>query len=242
MNNLYTLHTLIVFFKKNGFFPLNLQVINNQTEISVFALLIKKWHITIKSPKKQRNKFTKIKQNLPLQPLINPLALNINFFKLNFLFKKFLEFFFGKKVNLSTKIVNWNAKVWQKKLKKLSQKSHGLQNNRYFWTMLKAFTVGLRLSSPDLISWVLAGVLERVKNQKTVYQILAFLVLYSYKLVPNKNIRIQIKGNLNDSDRTKSRAFFSGIPAVGKFSHQKIFSQTTSYTRYGSFGIKVWIF
>jgi hypothetical protein len=59
--------------------------------------------------------------------------------------------------------------------------------------------------------------------------------------VPIKGIRIDCSGRFNGIDRTRKITISQGILSFSNITSNLLYNFSTSYTKYGSFGIKVWI-
>ena len=71
-------------------------------------------------------------------------------------------------------------------------------------------------------------------NHKKVEQ------LKSFNGVKLKGIRIDCSGRFNGIDRTRTITLKQGIISFNKLDANIVYGFDTSYTKYGSFGIKVW--
>ena len=56
-----------------------------------------------------------------------------------------------------------------------------------------------------------------------------------------KGVKIVIKGRINGKSRAKKKIIKIGYFPIQTFDSKINYSESTSYTQYGTFGIKVWV-
>lgn len=175
-------------------------------------------------------------QNLFLSKILKSLSL--------FTCKKCNIFLNLKNLNKETKLLNTNSKMNKPKLKKKLIKLRKYQKNHFFtegFDILYNFVKNHQ--NPSLLSNFVAVYLRRIKRPMFFLRFLksalnALLLKSQSKL---NRIQIKIKGRFNGAPRAKHKFFHVGkhIPNL-KLNSVINFSESTSYTANGTFGVKVW--
>lgn len=182
---------------------------------------------------------------------------NITHIKTNLFIKKIFEslhLFLKKKtaVKLSLKQLNTDnavIKTFFKKKKNVISSSlvklNKYQKNDFFKvgvTLLYSCIANSR--SSELISKYVAFYLKRLKKHKFFLNFLK----NTLKKFLNKNfskikrIKISVKGRFNGAPRAKTKTLYIGVPPFLTLNSDINYSESTSFTSNGTFGIKVWTY
>lgn len=145
---------------------------------------------------------------------------------------------------LSLRLNNFQSNLFKNIIIDLRQFSH---NNKFFKDTINIILIAIRQKKTskllaEFISFQITVLEKSRKHRFFFYFLKRTLKLFIIsKLSRIKGIKIVIKGRINKSKRTKNYFIQLGsIPLQTLNSHIN-YSQTISYTKTGTFGIKVWI-
>jgi ribosomal protein S3 len=182
---------------------------------------------------------------------------NVTHVKTDLFFKKILKsiyLFMGKKITVKLSLKQLNSdnnviKTFSKKKKNLISanlmKLWKFQKNDFFKlgiTLL--YNCILNSKSSELLAKYIAFYLKIIKRHKF------FLIFLknTLKIFLNKNfsnlkrVKISIKGRINGAPRAKEKTLFVGVPPALTLNSNINYSESTSFTPNGTFGIKVWTY
>lgn len=171
----------------------------------------------------------------------------------NFLSKFFksLHLFVNKNINIFLTVCQLNKNLKQnfnlKKTKHLKKKLVNLrkyeQNNFFKEGVNILFNCMLQTNSANLIADFIATQLQKIKRHNFFIKFVkATLTIFINTTFSNlKGIKIKIKGRFNGAPRAKHKIINIGKGVPNLTINSKIdYSEKTSYTSNGTFGIKVW--
>lgn len=164
-----------------------------------------------------------------------------NFFECltKFTSKKFRIFLILHKLNDNIKFTNTIKKILKKKLIKLRK----YKENLFFYSGIKImFTVISNSNSSKLLSQFIAIQLKFLRRHNFFFKFIKdVLSLFKNKIFSKiKGIKIKIKGKINGRTRSRIRIIKinNGIKSTSINSVIN-YSETTAYTIFGTFGVKV---
>lgn len=174
--------------------------------------------------------------------------------KANFFMEQLLEslsIFTGKKYHIFLTLQNLNKGVSlrlsspeQVFLKKKVLSFRRYSRNKFFRESLNIILILAKIkNSARIFSYFLAG---QLSTQKRHNYFLIFLkrilpIFVESKFFNIEGVKIIINGRFNGAPRSKSRLLLIGEVPIQQITKQIDYHQTTSYTKNGTFGIKVWV-
>jgi hypothetical protein len=173
----------------------------------------------------------------------------------NFLSKFFesLHLFINKKINIFLTIQQLNKNLKQnfdtKKIKLLKKKLVNLkkyEQNQFFKEGVNIiFNCATQKNSASLLAQFIAIQLQKIKRHKFFLKFLkATLLIFNNNTLSNiQGIKIKIKGRFNGAPRAKHTIINigKGVPNI-TIDANIDYSEKTSYSSNGTFGVKVWIY
>jgi len=156
--------------------------------------------------------------------------------------KKFNVSFVFKNVNRGVGLTLDNSEHLLLKEQVVLLKSYSKHN--YFKDSLNLFVIAAKIkNSSALFSKFLAEQLKYLKSHKPFLAFVSRLLkilIYSNRFVI-KGIKLLIRGRLNNKSRSKQFVLVLGnIPIVTKSAETIDYSESVSYTKNGTLGVKVW--
>jgi ribosomal protein S3 len=210
--------------------------------------------------KKQRRSLLKVKRYRILRAhkkyLPRKIYKTVTNVKANFFLEKFFEglnLFLSKKIHVffTLKQLNKDVKklVTKKKknyFRKILPKLRKYQRNRFFIEGVNIlFTSVVNSNSAAFLAEYIAQQLRKLKRPKYfLFFLKATLTkFYKHEFSCIQGVRIKIKGRFNGAPRARSREVRVGkaVPVL-TIESEINYSEATSYTNNGTFGVKVWIF
>jgi len=183
------------------------------------------------------------KQNLRIKNLNKAIKIKFNSFLENFF--KSLHFFLGKntKIFVTLKQLNKNIKNTfnTKKIKLIKKKLVSIkkyEENEFFKDGINTLYCSIKFNSADLLAEFISTQLEKLKRHNFFFK----FIKSALRIAQSHNIKIKIKGRFNGAPRAKHKLIIigKGVPILTLNSNIN-YSEKTSYTLNGTFGIKVWI-
>nr|YP_010377308.1 ribosomal protein S3 [Odontella aurita]QYB22957.1 ribosomal protein S3 [Odontella aurita] len=162
-----------------------------------------------------------------------------------------LSLFLKKKLSVfiifQTLNKNYSVRIKNDKLQLLKQafiKLRKFAKTDFFIETINILIITLKKTdSSKLLSELLAFQLKVLKKQTffliTIKQIL--ITFLKAKIFSTKGIKIVIKGRLNGAPRARKTTILLGNISAQTFKSNINYNTNTSFTRNGTFGIKVWI-
>jgi hypothetical protein len=121
----------------------------------------------------------------------------------------------------------------------------------FFRKSLRFIKTSFENNNVKLLSFGVAKAIEKnPKHLKYLSLLNKILTIFYRNLILNKlknfscirGYRIEIRGKFNGKSRAKKKIIAKGPMPFSTFDSDIQYSYTTAYTKYGNFGIKVWIF
>lgn len=134
---------------------------------------------------------------------------------------------------------------------KIMRKLTYLKFNPYFKKCLKFIRASFEHNNVKLLSVGIAKAIEKNPKHLRILSFINKLLLVFFKnskYISNlsikkiKGYRIEVRGKFNGKPRAKKKIISKGPMPFSMIDANIKYSYTTAYTKYGNFGIKVWIF
>ncbi len=166
--------------------------------------------------------------------------LNKNYKILIFFEKKKNEFAINKikiNQNIENKIININIHTPYPQLIKASIYKQ-LQIKVKEKLFIKLFKIHNPIKKINFLSEIIA---DQIKERITFQRIIQ-IILQKLEKITFKGIKIQIAGRLNGIEKAKTEWFKKGQIPLNTISAQIEYVQKTVLTKFGTIGIKIWLF
>lgn len=187
---------------------------------------------------------TSYKQNLRVKNLNRAVRIKFNTFLENFF--KSLHLFLGKNINIFITLKQLNKNIKNafdiKKTKLIKKKLVSIkkyEKNEFFKDGINIlYTCSNKPNSANLLADYISTQLEKLKHHNFFLK----FIKSALTIFKSQNIKIKIKGRFNGAPRAKHKLIVigNGVPVLTLKSSVD-YSEKTSYTANGTFGVKVWI-
>ena len=148
----------------------------------------------------------------------------------------------GTEVELKIVDVLQYTKKRMKTIREISMELAAYRSRKYFNESLQVIGTGMIVKSALLLSKYFASQIEKdFRHNQFIDFVKKVLPLFLEKLPEVQGVRIQFKGRLNGSDRSKTQWFKYGQIPFHTLKERIDFGYTPAFTLYGVCGIKVWI-
>jgi ribosomal protein S3 len=156
--------------------------------------------------------------------------------------KKTLVTINGTEVELNVVNTLQHIKGRAKTIREISMQLAAYRSRKYFNESLQVIGTSMVVKSALLLSKYLARQIENdFRHNQFIDFIKKALPLFLEHLPEVKGVRIQFKGRLNGSDRSKTQWFKYGQIPFHTIREKIDYGYTPAFTLYGTCGIKVWI-
>jgi len=148
----------------------------------------------------------------------------------------------GTEIELNIVDTLQHTKKRVKTIRGISMQLAAYRSRKYFNESLQAIGTSMIAKSALLLSKYLARQVENdFRHNQFIDFIKKALPLFLEHLPEVKGVRIQFKGRLNGSDRSKTQWFKYGQIPFHTIREKIDYGYTPAFTLYGACGIKVWI-
>lgn len=226
--NLKTHSYIKQFLKRKNFLLYNYKFYINETTVNIFINYVN-------STQSKLDNFNLTKKNLYANQLL----------------ESFNEFYGRKRdIFINFQCLNTNSstcfgensssQMWEKQIILLKRYS----KEKYFKESINFLILVANYKEPtQLFADFIAKHISTIKKQRRFFSFLRKLctVIITTHLFDTKGIKITIKGRLNGAPRAKTREIKSGSISTQFFKPNVSFSKSTSFSKKGTFGVKVWI-
>jgi len=146
------------------------------------------------------------------------------------------------KLKLSIIFINLDPQSSKHIIKELSMELAAYRSRDFFQDSLQIMYTGLATKSALLLSKYFALQIEKDFRHNQFIDFVKKATPLILKTLPKiKGVRIQFKGRLNGSDRSKTQWFMLGQVPFHTFDRKIEYGFSSAFTPYGVCGIKVWI-
>lgn len=185
----------------------------------------------------QRKKYKSkgiLKKNVFLEPLLESLSLFTN--------KKYNIFLSFQNLNRGMSLLL--SPMEKESLKKRTLALKRFSKEKFFKDSLSVILIVIKIkNSAKIFSQLIAQQFKFLKRHNFFLTFLRQIIkiFISSKMSKVKGIKICISGRFNGAPRAKSRLITIGDIPIQTINKQIDYHETTSYTKNGTFGIKLWV-
>lgn len=115
--------------------------------------------------------------------------------------------------------------------------------NQFFFDSVVSTQFSLALLNVNLLNCIIVSLFKKHNRHKVVFKFLSNIIGINYNNISClRGLRIRVSGKLYGKSRKRKRVLSWGIMPLQTFSNDIDYSYKVAVTKYGAFGIKVWVF